>query len=732
MEGTRVNQDSKQNQNSDGGDPQIRTISGKDKASEAGDNGTVKPPGGEDTTDTVDHRYGWCGWKPDCLQRINKPVWLLVFMSFYAFMQGLIVNGLINVVISTLEKRFDLPSRKTGLIASSYDIATATLVIFVSYYGGRGHKARWIAFGCVIFAVGGVVFGIPHFTTGLHTSISGSLVCVTDESTEECVDSSLSNYFYVFILSQVLHGIGVTPLYSIGVTLIDESVTVHQSALYMGIFYGLATIGPGIGYIVGGSFLNIYTDTGLVDVDSLGITPNDPGWIGAWWLGFFIGGVIAVLVAVPLFGFPSEFPGTKEIRAAKVDQAHQSKHTDHATTPGFGEKLSDFPRAVMYLVRNPTFVFLVLAGCSEGFVVSGFSTFGPKVVETQFGLTAADASLLFGICAIPGAGFGTILGGYLVKRWKLKIRGMVKFSCITNICTMVAVMTMLVRCSQELIVGVNVDFEGNMTNFAEDEQLINDCNSNCGCTRKEFNPVCGDNGMEYFDPCFAGCTQGTEDAQHFSDCSCLELAPTNTSLTVTAGKCGSDCGLLPIFLVGTVLLMTFHFLAAIPGVECILRCVPESQRSLAVGVQWIFIRVLGTIPGPIAFGAALDTSCILWQQDCTGAEGSCFLYSGSGIAWKFFLIGFGVVFVTLTCFLLSLWTYNGPADDEMEDETKDMKFKLDTDDYNRNVQLVSSSSQVGIVANESLPVSDDGFHNEGFQGIDDEKTSAKVYHVSHV
>lgn len=54
--------------------------------------------------------------------------------------QGLIINGFINVSISTLEKRFDLPSSRTGLIASSYDIATATLVVFVSYYGGRGHK----------------------------------------------------------------------------------------------------------------------------------------------------------------------------------------------------------------------------------------------------------------------------------------------------------------------------------------------------------------------------------------------------------------------------------------------------------------------------------------------------------------------------------------------------------------------------------------------------------------
>ncbi len=50
------------------------------------------------------------------------------------------INGFVNVVISTLERRFDLPSTKSGLIASTYDIATSSIVVFVSYYGERRHK----------------------------------------------------------------------------------------------------------------------------------------------------------------------------------------------------------------------------------------------------------------------------------------------------------------------------------------------------------------------------------------------------------------------------------------------------------------------------------------------------------------------------------------------------------------------------------------------------------------
>ena len=92
----------------------------------------------------------------------------------------------------------------------------------------------------------------------------------------------------------------------------------------------------------------------------------------------------------------SNITGTAEIRAAKKNEAHQSKYNDQVDNPSFGDNLADFPRAIKYLLHNPTFIFLVLVGCCEGFIVSGFSTFGPKVVETQFGKTAADASLLFG------------------------------------------------------------------------------------------------------------------------------------------------------------------------------------------------------------------------------------------------------------------------------------------------------------------------------------------------
>ena len=46
------------------------------------------------------------------------------FYGAIATSQAMIVNGFVNVGITSLEKRFDIDSTDAGLIASCYDIAT--------------------------------------------------------------------------------------------------------------------------------------------------------------------------------------------------------------------------------------------------------------------------------------------------------------------------------------------------------------------------------------------------------------------------------------------------------------------------------------------------------------------------------------------------------------------------------------------------------------------------------
>lgn len=67
------------------------------------------------------------------------------------------------------------------------------------------------------------------------------------------------------------------------------------------------------------------------------------------------------------------------------------------------------------------------------------------------------------------------------------------------------------------------------------------------------------------------------------------------------------------------------------------RCIRDDQRSFGLGIQWIKVRLLGTIPAPIIFGYAIDKTCILWQKTCDDV-GACLLYDNKAMS------GYTIVF----------------------------------------------------------------------------------------
>lgn len=94
------------------------------------------------------------------------------------------MNGCINVVITTIERRFGLRSSQTGLVASGYDIASFVCLVPVTYFGGRAgaSKPRWLGWGVVVMGLGSLTFAVPHFLVGSYRA-SGALssVCSTTE-----------------------------------------------------------------------------------------------------------------------------------------------------------------------------------------------------------------------------------------------------------------------------------------------------------------------------------------------------------------------------------------------------------------------------------------------------------------------------------------------------------------------------------------------------------------------
>lgn len=54
----------------------------------------------------------------------------------------MVVNGFVNVVITTIERRYGLRSSESGLVAGGYDVASFLCLIPVSYYGKKFNEAR--------------------------------------------------------------------------------------------------------------------------------------------------------------------------------------------------------------------------------------------------------------------------------------------------------------------------------------------------------------------------------------------------------------------------------------------------------------------------------------------------------------------------------------------------------------------------------------------------------------
>ena len=119
------------------------------------------------------------------------------------------------------------------------------------------------------------------------------------------------------------------------------------------------------------------------------------------------------------------------------------------------------------------------------------------------------------------------------------------------------------------------------------------------------------------------------------------------------------------------------------------RAVAEEQRSLALGVQSILWRAVGSIPGPLLYGVIFDTSCIYWQEEC-GRRGNCWVYNNDSISIRaFFLSLFGVAVNTV--FMILCWVFYPPVTCSKKiKETSEMDKEENGPSWNHQGRTVSN------------------------------------------
>lgn len=90
--------------------------------------------------------------------------------------------------------------------------------------------------------------------------------------------------------------------------------------------------------------------------EGLNLTPEDPQWIGAWWLGYLAGGSILVVISGLILGFPRELPGARRIREQALKEGYVPKEDERIKG-----KLKDLLPATVQLIKSPVFIFNTLA-----------------------------------------------------------------------------------------------------------------------------------------------------------------------------------------------------------------------------------------------------------------------------------------------------------------------------------------------------------------------------------
>ena len=414
-------------------------------------------------------------------------------------------------------------------------------------------------------------------------------------------------------------------------TLLDETVGQDAAPLYIGIFQIFLVLGPAIGNVAGGRFLETYVDFDRSDNPDCG--SDDPSWIGAWWLGFIIGGILTFLCAIFLMMYPSKIPRkippknkitpATESAAIVRDKPNLSKRrltmqisrfsTASNVVKTFDKEqlfnLSGIIKKILQLLKNPTYVLLCIGGGLDGVVISGLVFFLPKFIQSQFGGTPSDASILMGMVVVPAGGLGTFFGGYIVKRLHMSREQVLRMYIYCQLITIPCSLGFLFHCQNVPFAGINQHY--NNLSIDHNFDLISSCNSGCGnlngviCGGKDnYEPVCGSDNIIYLNPCYAGCKSVEEDTsriitascatkKNYTECGCISNKHDVTSSFATTDltSCTYECQLEKIaFMSCLFVTIWFTCMSAMPCVACILRFVEPENKSMSMGIANIIVR----------------------------------------------------------------------------------------------------------------------------------------------
>ncbi|XP_061179570.1 solute carrier organic anion transporter family member 1C1-like [Saccostrea echinata] len=573
----------------------------------------------EESRDRINPADTACGIGPCRPRFIQCCAHLLPFSFIFGF-QTMLTGSLsfyLSSQITTIEKQFDISSTDSGIILAGNDIGFLVSVLFMSYLGHRGHIPRVLSICGILFGLSGLLCSLPHFVFDGRSTLDRSRIITNSSNkdslcqpkaqniTSNCdvIDPnehvSQSKWVVLFItLCYVIQGVAKSPRSSLGTVYLDSSSDKTKTGLYLAISTSFGIFGPFFALIMGGLFGKI-----PVNLKETTMTPEDPRWIGAWWLGFIVFGSLALIPSILVLFFPRTIPEpeVKDKTKRKEEQTPDGK-SKKKTEYSLLELIKTFPLVLKRLLKNKVYWLCVAVNSIKLFGIIGVNSFGPKYIENIFNLPSWKANTILGVQTLVTGCLGTFLGGFIVSRLKLTRSKCLKMLLILSGVTAVSQMVSI--------------FLGCKNHTVMTERSTNISNKMCHCNNAEFLGLCSSEGQTFFSPCHAGCTNVTRNV--YFDC---HAAKGNLS----PGICDSGCKFLVPYLIASTIVIISGTMRIIPMYTVLLRSLKEEDRSFGMGLHSFILSLIVFLPAPIVYGKLFDGTCLIWKETC-GSKGACQLY----------------------------------------------------------------------------------------------------------
>lgn len=236
------------------------------------DNDDDEPTTKATTIQISDTKCGCGPCKPRWLQRIVCPLLFAVHAAVLIALGGIQGTYFLGI-LTTIERRFQLSSSESSALSIVNDVVSLSLIVFVSYYGHRAHRPRWIASGLLMVAAGLLVCVLPHLlsdpldpqsvieggfaaktkdtpamasgvcessmlSTPIMLSNSNQMILASNDSStvDECEGRTSNKLASVkwLIIGQIIIGAGSTPVWPLAFSYIDDAVEKHKLTTFTG------------------------------------------------------------------------------------------------------------------------------------------------------------------------------------------------------------------------------------------------------------------------------------------------------------------------------------------------------------------------------------------------------------------------------------------------------------------------------------------------------------------